>query len=113
MYVIAPDGTREVYGHLDPASIPWREGDEVRQGFHLGRYASPPTGRATGPHVHYAEQDAEGNWIQPGTAPMPAIDGQVVSTFGTRVDPFTQKRKMHNGIDVRGRQRWRSSDELF
>jgi len=31
---------------------------------------------------------------------MPILGGQVNSKFGTRIDPFTKRPKMHHGIDV-------------
>ena len=106
-----PDGSRDVYGHLDPDSIRWRAGDEVREGFHLGRYGT--SGNATNPSVHYGQQDPQGRWINPGTGRLPVIDGQVTSPFGTRTHPRLRVPMMHDGIDVVGPERWRSPDELF
>lgn len=31
---------------------------------------------------------------------MPVLGGQVNSKFGTRIDPFTKRPKMHHGIDI-------------
>ncbi len=35
---------------------------------------------------------------------LPVKNGRITSSFGRRIDPFTQEEKMHNGIDIIARE---------
>jgi hypothetical protein len=56
------DGTHHTYGHLNQISV--KVGDHVTAGKTLLGF-SGSTGNSTGPHLHYAIQNAKGMYIDP------------------------------------------------
>ena len=53
VYVVADDGTRHRYLHMDPPSVPVKVGDRVRQGDRLGLVSNAFNGTPTTIHLHY------------------------------------------------------------
>jgi murein DD-endopeptidase MepM/ murein hydrolase activator NlpD len=101
VYIRRPDGRQDMYAHMEPGSVRYRVGESIVPGIHLGRYADPTNGTSTGPHLHFAEIDEAGNWIDPGDA-MPVTNGKVTSKHGMRTHPKTGLSTMHRGIDIEG-----------
>jgi hypothetical protein len=59
------DGNAYIYGHLDKITV--HKGDNVRAGIDIIGL-SGNTGHSTGPHLHFAIQDAAGKYIDPAPA---------------------------------------------
>lgn len=74
------DGTYALYLHLQQFSIPFENGDFVRQGEHIGNIGK--SGKASGPHLHFQVQNSANSWYQQS----------IPITFS---DPSVSK---HNGI---------------
>jgi murein DD-endopeptidase MepM/ murein hydrolase activator NlpD len=101
IWLRAPDGSEEVYAHMEPGSIRYRVGEQVLPGIHVGRYGDPSNGSSSGPHLHYGVRDATGKWVDPGDA-MPVFGGEVHSPWGMRRHPISGLEAMHHGRDIRG-----------
>lgn len=99
MYVSAPDGTSDVYAHVDPNSVRFRVRDQILPRFHIGRYADPTNGTSSGPHLHHGRTDAQGNWVDPGSE-APVIGGTVTRDFRMHHHPVLRIDRMQYGNDV-------------
>lgn len=56
-------GSYSFYGHLLPNSVPLRVGAKVTAGMIVA--LSGNSGTSSGPHLHYAEKNLAGEWIDP------------------------------------------------
>lgn len=61
MEVSYPDGSKHYFMHLSTQN--YQEGQKVTQGAVLG--LTGQTGNATGPVLHWAKKDPQGNWVDP------------------------------------------------
>ncbi|UGB31726.1 M23 family metallopeptidase [Metabacillus sp. B2-18] len=61
IFVKGENGETTIYGHMRDISI--SEGQRVSEGTMIGHSGS--TGHSTGPHLHFAEKNAEGNFVDP------------------------------------------------
>jgi murein DD-endopeptidase MepM/ murein hydrolase activator NlpD len=87
-----PDGMRSYYGHLSQIEAGTQKGSRIRQKQVLGRVGA--TGRATGPHLHFAMRGT-GRFIDPAKfrgkrgAPLAGKIGRdfrhLVADLGTRL----------------------------
>jgi len=57
------NGFVTVYGHLGDIYV--HEGDFVREGQIIGRVGEGVEGKSTGPHLHFAVVDSDGDFVQP------------------------------------------------
>jgi Peptidase family M23 len=96
IYVDQPDGSRIGYGHMDPGST-LKPGTVIKRGDIIGRYADPPNGHATGPHVHVQKYDRLGNVVDPGNDSPLAGRGSMKSRY--RAKERGLRKKPHQGVD--------------
>jgi murein DD-endopeptidase MepM/ murein hydrolase activator NlpD/beta-lactamase regulating signal transducer with metallopeptidase domain len=120
------EGCETFYSHLDEVLV--KEGQAVKAGEVIGKVGK--TGMSKGTHLHFEiryESEAQDpkNYIDFGKLKRikkaqsktnhskteikigektkfasPLKEGRVVSSFGYKVDPFTDVRKFHKGIDI-------------
>jgi murein DD-endopeptidase MepM/ murein hydrolase activator NlpD len=101
MEVTYPTGYKEYFMHLSAQN--YKEGQKVTQGAILG--LSGQSGNATGPVLHDAMKDPDGNWVDPRNPNPPgANESQAISQ--TPKDPltFTEPAMLQAALTgVRGR----------
>ncbi|WP_191556627.1 M23 family metallopeptidase [Metabacillus idriensis] len=61
VFVKLKNGDTAIYGHMKDVSV--QKGDQVNKGTMLGH--SGNTGHSTGPHLHFAERNSSGDFIDP------------------------------------------------
>jgi hypothetical protein len=96
MAVSYPDGSTQYFMHLSAQN--YQQGQKVTQGAILG--LSGQTGNATGPTLHWAQKDPDGNWVDPrGGLQAPASTPAAVAT--TPGDPlqFTDPAQLKAGLE--------------
>jgi murein DD-endopeptidase MepM/ murein hydrolase activator NlpD len=87
VFIRHDDGTLSIYGHLKEISV--KPGEHVDAGELIG--LSGNTGHSTGPHLHFAMKDANGNWLDPTP-----IAEKVSDTQGGLLDWFLQRGQVGN-----------------
>jgi len=101
--IVAPDGTYDQYGHMDPDTTPYA-GTPIEPGQDIGDYGDPTNGNSTGPHVHHERRDRDGNIIDPGTdSPIPG--GRLTSGFGDEDRSHPGGHQGNDWVDPNGQQR--------
>jgi hypothetical protein len=103
------------YGHLEKILV--KKGDILKAGTQIGFSGS--TGRSTGPHLHFETREilVAGDALAPvesipkdpvaylaklnGIDPVKNFHNLINSSYGKRVDPFTQNLAGHEGVDVK------------
>lgn len=103
IYITNPDGTSDIYAHMDPTTCPV-VGTIVQAGDYVGDYTTPNdnvNGHAHGAHLHYERRDANGHSIDPGNA-QPIPGGRVTTPFGVNdgTHPQGTHPNGHRGLDV-------------
>lgn len=98
------DGTTFRFGHVDPGSLVVAPNARISKGDPIGHYADPPTGRATGPHLHVEKRLPSGEPINPADdLPIVMPNHSLTSRFKLRQDPITgQPGQPHYGADIVG-----------
>lgn len=85
------DGTHAIYGHMNDVSV--RLGEKVHTGEFLG--LSGNTGHSTGPHLHFALQKENGEFIDPTP-----IAENLAAMQGSDVDPVSFLTTMDGPVNL-------------
>lgn len=81
------DGSHAIYGHMSDVSV--KAGESLQVGDTIG--LSGNTGHSSGPHLHFAIKDADGQWVDPTPVAdkLAEISGEGAANFWQAKGPLT------------------------
>lgn len=83
------DGTFHIFGHMDEVMV--KKGQIIQAGQIIGE--SGNTGHSTGPHLHFAVQQADGSFINPTP-----LAGDISAMSGTQEGLISNLMDKYNGF---------------